>query len=99
MTEEQAGWVTLREFRTRQKAQERREQEEWERARWQMFLVMQMHPHIKKGQKPHTAQAWIRFPWEKAEAGVTKEDCKVERHEVEQLGKLLKDFKARTRRR
>jgi hypothetical protein len=33
MTEEQAGWVTLREFRTKQKAQERREQEEWERAR------------------------------------------------------------------
>ena len=64
-----------------------------------MFLVMQMHPHIKKGQKPHSAQAWIPFPWEKVQpAEVTKEDCKVERHEVEQLGKLLQDFKNRTRR-
>lgn len=98
MTAEQAGWVTLREFNAKVQAWERRSQEEWERARWQMFLVMQMHPHIKKGQKPHSAQAWIRFPWEQPEVEVTKDDCKVETHEVEQLGKLLEDFKNRTRR-
>ena len=63
-----------------------------------MFLVMQMHPNIKKGQKPHSAQAWIRFPWEKPEGDVTMDECKVETHEVEQLGKLLADFKNRTRR-
>lgn len=97
MTEEQAGWVTVREFLARQKAHERRSQEEWERARWQMFLVMQMHPNIKKSQKPGSPAAWIRFPWENPVEGITIEDCHVTEEQQEQLDELLQNFINRKR--
>lgn len=97
MTEEQAGWVTIREFLARQKAYEKKNQEEWERARWQMFLVMQMHPNIKKAQKPGSPTAWIRFPWENPAEGITAEDCHVNEEQQEQLDELLQNFINRKR--
>lgn len=65
MTEEEAGWTSYREFELRLKGYREAERSKWEVARWQMFLAMQMHPNIKKGQKPSNPQAWIPFPWEK----------------------------------
>ena len=65
MTTEQAGWTSWDEFLLRKEGKEQEERQEWERARWMMFLTMQMHPNIKKGQKPKTPQGWIPFPWEK----------------------------------
>ena len=43
------------------------QRDEWERARWQMFLAMQMHPYIKQHQKAKTPQEWIAFAWERSE--------------------------------
>lgn len=94
MTAEQAGWVTLREFNAKVQAWERRTQEEWERARWQMFLVMQMHPHLKPHSKPKDPRTWIAFPWEKMKE-ITIEDCKVTDTEKEQLGRLLELYRNR----
>lgn len=80
----------------RGKAHQRREQAEWERARWQMFIAMQMHPYMKPHAKKKTPQAWIPFAWERA-ATVTKEDREVTADEAKQLGNLLEDFRNKRR--
>lgn len=96
MTAEEAGRTTVREYELRRRGHEEAEQEKWERARWEMFLAMQMQPFVKAHSKPKTPQAWIPFPWERKSAEeVRKEDCKVTEYEVGQLGKLLRDFKER----
>jgi hypothetical protein len=91
MTAEQAGRTTVREFNLKHKARTEAERSKWELARWQMFLALQMQPFIKQHSKPRTAQAWIKFPWEKVKE-VTKEDCKVGTQEQEQLNRMLQDF-------
>lgn len=91
MTTEQAGHTTVREFNLKHKARTETERAKWEMARWQMFIALQMQPFIKPQNKPKSAQAWIRFPWEKPDA-VTKEECKVGKHEEEQLNNMLQDF-------
>ena len=58
-----------------------------------MFLVMTMHPHIKKHNKPATPDAWIRFPWEKLPE-LTAESAEVTQEETERLNALLERFKA-----
>lgn len=65
MTTQQAGWTSWDEFILRKEGKEQEERQEWERARWMMYLAMQMHPNIKKHQKPTTPQGWIPFPWER----------------------------------
>lgn len=95
MTAEQAAWTTVREYELRCKAYEERERSRWEMARWQMFQMLQMQPFIKPASKPKTPQAWIRFPWETSDTTYTREDCKVEKQETEQLNLLLQDFKKR----
>lgn len=89
MTEEQAGWTTLREFNIKAKARREAEQSRWELARWQSFLALQMQPGIKN--KPKDIKAWITFPWERV-IEVRKEDCKVTTDEAQQLDNLLADF-------
>ena len=67
MSREQAGWCDYEQYRMLFDDEERRAREEWERARWMMYLMMQMHPYIKAHQKPGSPQAWIPFPWERKE--------------------------------
>ena len=55
----------MAEYRMRYEGYQQRQREEWELARWQMFLAMQMHPYIKQQNKAKTPQAWIPFEWEK----------------------------------
>lgn len=95
MTAQQAGFTTLREFNVKVNARQKAEEAKWERARWQMFLMLQMMPLIKPHSKPKSAQAWIRFPWEKAqnENQWTAEDCKVTDREKEQLTRIFQQFK------
>ena len=95
MTEREAGFTTLREFNIKVKAKREAEQAKWERARWQMFIALQMQPFIKPHSKPKTAQSWIQFPWERVVKEVSKEDCRVTENEVEQLNILLQKFKDR----
>lgn len=68
MTCEQAGWVSFHEFSVRRKAYEQKEREDWIKRRWELFILMQMHPYIKQYNKPKTAERWIPFPWEKQNA-------------------------------
>jgi hypothetical protein len=55
----------------------------WEKARWQCFIMMRMHPYMK--QKPNTPQEWIRFPWEQEHPDLEQVDCKVSEDEQERL--------------
>jgi hypothetical protein len=63
MTCREAAETSMTEYRLRVEGYQQRQRQEWEKARWQMFLAMQMHPYIKK--KPSTPQDWIPFEWEK----------------------------------
>ena len=67
MTCEQAGYTSMAEYAMRYEGYQQRRREEWELARWQMFLAMQMHPYIKQQNKAKTPQEWIEFAWEKAQ--------------------------------
>lgn len=65
MTCEQAAYTSMAEYVMKLKGYQQRQREEWELARWQIFLLMQMHPNIKPHEKAKTPQAWIPFPWER----------------------------------
>lgn len=64
----------------------------WERARWQMFLVMQMHPNLKAHNKPKTPTEWVRFPWEGG-TETTPEKVEITAEQIEQLNALKEAFK------
>lgn len=91
-SEEEAGWVSMRQYILLREAAEQDERRKWERARWQMFLALQMNPYVK--QKPSTPALWVPFSWEKdAEAARAQEgDWQVSRNEQLELDRLLEDF-------
>lgn len=62
MSEREAALCTYSEYRLRLEGFERKEQQEWERLRWQTWQLMT--PHYKKGQAPRTAKAFCKFPWD-----------------------------------
>lgn len=64
MTCEQAGRTSMAEYKLRLEGWHKKERIEWERARWQIFLLMQMHPNIKQHNKAKTPKEWIPFAWE-----------------------------------
>lgn len=81
-------------MRVEGKAEEDRQK--WEVARWQMFIAMQMHPYMKKGNKPSSPQRWIPFPWEKEmEREIPKGSYKVTDSEKEKFKELITEFIAR----
>lgn len=92
MTEEQAGWTSYREFELRLQGHRDAERRKWELARWQMFLTMQMHPHIKKHQKPKSPQEWIPFEWERKHRerkAVAPKRCRVTKKENDRLEEIF----------
>lgn len=91
MSREEAGWCDYERYRMLFDDEERREREEWERARWMMFLAMQMHPYIKAHQKPRSPQGWISFPWEKKQMPKSGE-WKVTDEQVEKLNDMVRAF-------
>ena len=94
MTEEQAGWTTMRDFIIKRKARTEAEQAKWELARWQSFLALQMQPFIKAHSKPRDVKAWITFPWERVKE-LQRKDVRVTDNEAQQLDALLQVFKSR----
>lgn len=94
MTEEQAGWTSYREFELRLKGYREAERSKWEVARWQMFLLMQMHPNIKKHQKPKSPQEWIPFEWERKKQerkAKAPKRCRVTKRERDKLNKIFSE--------
>ena len=96
MTESQAGWTSIREYKLRIKGYDDKEKVLWERSRWMMFLALQMQAFVKKQSKPSTPQAWIRFPWEVERWKVVKpEECVVTAEQAEKLTMLAKRLKGK----
>ena len=96
MTESQAAWTSVREYKLRSKGYHDKERAQWERSRWMMFLALQMQPFIKKHSKPSTPQSWIRFPWETERwKEIRPEECVVTAEQAEKLTILAKRLKER----
>lgn len=59
----EAAMTSFEEYRILAEGHEQRMQEEWERARWQVFMQWTIAPLLKR--RPRTPQDIVRFPWEK----------------------------------
>ena len=57
--------TSVHEFHLRVEGYNRKLQFEWEQSRWKVWQLLT--PHFKKGRAPQSAQAFCRFPWEKAQ--------------------------------
>lgn len=68
------------------------ERSKWERTRWQVFMMMQMHPYMKK--KPNTPQEMIRFPWEE-EKQKQIEGWQTSEEESQRLRDIIEDYRNR----
>lgn len=79
------------EYRLRAEGKAEEERHEWERARWQMYMVVQMHPYLK--QKPKTPQEWVKFPWEieKPQEGINWQTSEEEAQRVREIFKHYKE--------
>lgn len=93
-TRYEAGWVSVEEYMMLRDGLEKEQRERWEIARWQMFMVMQMHPMIKAQNKPKRVEDWVRFPWE-AEDKVkdVPERIGVTEEEVNELERIFNELK------
>ena len=99
MTTEQAGFTTMREFNLKVKAKQEAEQAKWELARWQMFLLMQMHPNIKQNSKPKSPQDWIPFQWERKQEKrvAAPKRCRISKKEMNRLKTIFSETIDRSR--
>ena len=70
--------------------------EEWERMRW---MVWQLSiPHFKKGRAPQTAQAFLRFPWERQTAEEVEKKVKeggLTAGQIAELNRIMSDYNSR----
>ncbi len=82
----------MREYRLLRDAAEEDERRRWERARWQMFLALQMNPYVKR--KPSSPALWAPFPWEReAEAERAREaDWSIGDAEQAELDRIMDEF-------
>lgn len=84
----------MEEYRMLRDGKERQMQERWELARWQMYMLMQMHPYIKKHNKNVRIEDWVRFPWEvKEKVRDVPERIGVTEEEVNELERIFNELK------
>lgn len=65
-----AALTSFEEYQLLSEGHAKREQEEWERTRWIVFMEWAISPTLKK--RPKTPQDVVRFAWEKDEAPEVK---------------------------
>lgn len=97
MTELQAARTGMYEYQIRLDGKNEEQQEKWNVARWIAWQGMLMSPYIKAHQKPKTAQAFCRFPWERPDQEELAEKAKQYRVTPEEeaaLNKILMDWEA-----
>lgn len=82
----------MREYLLLHDDAEKEERRRWERARWQMFLALNMNPYVKH--KPSTPERWMPFSWEKETESQRAEqgDWIVTDEESKELNKMLEEF-------
>lgn len=81
--------VTAEEYGYLIDGYDRRQREEYERARWICFHIMQLSPFIK-GRRPRNVSEYIHFEWDDPrEPGPS---VKVTDEEIAQLYEIFRDF-------
>lgn len=87
MSVREAAMTSLREYELRVEGHTKKEQEEWEKLRWQAFMNYAIAPNLKH--RPHSPQEMLRFPWEKPEVHEVKNIEPLTEKEIEGLCKLF----------
>ena len=59
----QSALTSLHEYELLVEGHSRKQQEKWERLRWEVFMGWAISPNLNR--RPKTPQDVIRFPWEK----------------------------------
>ena len=94
MTLKQAALTSMWEFNLRRKGWDKKERDEWEKARWIAWQGWLHAPFVKNG--PKSPSALFRFPDEALTSdNIAPEDCHVSPEIEEALNELYKDFKRR----
>ena len=87
-TLKEAAMTSLEEYELLVEGHNRKEQEEWERTRWMVFMEWSISPNLKR--RPHTPQDVIRFPWEKEAIEEVKEAEPLTEDEIMKLCDIFK---------
>lgn len=83
-----AAMTSLEEFELLMEGHNRRQQEEWERTRWAVFMEWSISPNLKR--RPRTPQDVIRFPWEKEKAAAeVKQIEPLTENEIQKLSNIF----------
>lgn len=72
--------TSVHEFHLRIEGLNRKHQFEWEQSRWKVWQLLT--PHFKRGRAPQSAQAFCRFPWERAENNMDEMQAALQRSAV-----------------
>ena len=83
----EAARTSYYEFELLWESHSQREQEQWERVRWQVFMEWAISPNLKR--RPRKPQDVIRFPWEKDIAPEVRDAEPLTEAELEQLSKIF----------
>lgn len=83
----QSALTSLKEYELLLEGHSRKEQEEWERVRWEVFMAWAISPNLKR--RPRSPHDLIRFPWEKEDSTEVKEVEPLTENEIEQLSKIF----------
>lgn len=86
-TLKEAALTSLEEYKLLADGYNSREQEEWERVRWRVFMEWSISPNLKR--RPRKPQDVIRFPWEKEKTTDVKEVEPLTENEIQQLSKIF----------
>lgn len=86
-TLKESALTSLREYELLVEGHSRKEQEEWERLRWEVFMQWAISPNLKR--RPRTPQDIIKFPWEKEDTTEVKDVEPLTENEIEQLSKIF----------
>ena len=91
MTEREAALTTARQIQELMRAWNEGQHREWERTRWMAWQQMLLSPNIKQADKPRTAQAFMRFPWEQPEE-IDMERIRVSEEEAAKLNAIFDEI-------
>ena len=92
MTQAQAARTSAIEIQHLVEGKNREQQELWEVARWMRWHDVMYNPYVKAGNRPATPKAMVRFPWERPDREVRREDCHVTEEEARELTRIFAEL-------
>jgi len=86
-TVKESALTSLLEYELLAEGHVKKEQEEWERMRWSVFMEWMVNPNLKR--RPRMPQDIIRFPWEKEDIAEVKDAEPLTEQEIQELSKIF----------